>query len=61
VVRGERLRCSASGDLVHHGGFDFEIAATVEELADGAEDCGALHKDFANIGSLGFGGVQCGL
>ena len=38
MVCGEGLRGCASGDLMHHGGFYFEVAAAVEEFSDGAED-----------------------
>ncbi len=55
VMRGEGLRGCASGDLVHHRGFDFEVAAAVEEFADGAEDGGAFDEDLADVGGFGFG------
>ena len=49
VVGGEGAGGGAAGDGVHHGGFDFEVAAVVEEVADGAEDGGALDEDFADV------------
>ena len=49
VVGGEGAGGGAAGDGVQHGGFDFEVAAGVEELADGAEDGGALDEDFADV------------
>ena len=38
VVGGEGARGGSAGDGVEHGGFDFEVAVGVEEVADGAED-----------------------
>ncbi len=35
---------------MEHGGFDFEVAAVVEEAADGAEDGGALDEGLADVG-----------
>ncbi len=58
VVRGEGLSGCAARDLVHHGGFDFEVAASIEEGADGAEDGGALDEDLADVGSFRFGGSR---
>ncbi len=55
VVRGEGLRGGASRDLVHHRGFDFEVAAGVEEFSDGAQDGGAFDEDLADVWSFGFG------
>ena len=55
VVRGEGLRGCTSRDLMHHGGFYFEVAAAVEESADGAEDGSSLDEDFADVWGFGFG------
>ncbi len=49
VVGGEGARGGSAGDGVEHGGFDFEVAARVEEVADGAEDGGALDEDVADV------------
>ncbi len=66
VVVGLEGACGgSSGDGVHHGGFDFEVAAGVEEGADGAEDGGAFDEDFADVdggfgigvGDVAFGGL----
>ena len=56
VVGGEGAGGGSSGDLLHHGGFDFEVAAAVEEGADGAEDGGSLDEDLADVAGLGLGG-----
>ena len=45
----EGARRCAAGDLLHHGRFDFEIAARVEELAHGLEHFGPLDEDFAGV------------
>src|SRR5579871_5381056 len=55
VVGGEGAGCGSSGDLLHHGGFDFEVTSAVEEGADGAEDGGSLDEDFANVAGFGLG------
>src|SRR6185437_9608935 len=52
VVRAERTRGGAAGDGVHHRRFDFEVAAAVEEAADGAQDGGALDEDVADVAWL---------
>jgi len=49
MVRSEWLSGGASSDLVHHGSFDFEVAATIEKLADGAEDGSAFDEDFTDV------------
>ena len=49
VVGGEGPRRRAAGDLLHHRRFDFEIAATVKELAQGLESLSALDEDFAGV------------
>ena len=58
VVGLEGARGGSSGDGVEHGGFDFEVAALVEEAADGAEDGGAFDEDFSGRRGIrgGFGG-----
>ncbi len=48
-MRGEGAGCGSAGDLLHHRGFDFEVAASVEEGADGAEDGGTLDEDLADV------------
>ena len=53
VVGLEGARCGAAGDGVEHGGFDFEVAARVEEVADRAEDVGALDEGLADVGGCG--------
>ena len=54
MVRGEGARGGSAGNLLHHGGFDFEVAAVVEKVADGAEDGCALDEDLADVaGSSG--------
>jgi len=50
VVRGEGLSRGSAGDLVHHRSFYFEVAALVEEGADGAKDGGALDENLADVG-----------
>ena len=47
---GEGRAAGSAGDGVEHGGFDFEVAAGVEEVADGAEDVGALDEDSRTSG-----------
>ena len=47
VMRLEGPGRGAAGNLLHHGGFDFEVAAVVKELAEGAKDAGALDEDLA--------------
>ena len=59
MVGAEGAGCGASGDGVHHGGFYFEVAAGVEEGAEGAEDGGSLDEDFANVGGFRFRGFRC--
>ncbi len=62
VMRGEGAGCGSSGDLLHHRGFDFEVATVVEEGADGAEDCGALDEDLADVAwGFVFGGLRWSL
>ncbi len=57
VVGGEGARGGSASDLLHHRGFDFEVAARVEELAQGAEDGGSLDEDLADVaGGVCFGG-----
>jgi hypothetical protein len=60
VVGEEGAGGGSAGYGVHHGGFDFEVAAGVEEGAEGAEDGGSLDEDFADVegvsGGIGWGG-----
>ena len=52
VTNGRRHR--AAGDGLHHGRLDFDVAAGVEEFADGAQDLGALDEDVADVNLFGF-------
>ena len=56
VVGDEGPGGGSAGDGLHHGGFDFDVAAVVEEGSDGAEDGGALDEDLADVAGLGLGG-----
>jgi len=47
VMRGEGTCRRAAGDLLHHRRLDFEIAATVEELAQGFQSFCPLDEDLA--------------
>ncbi len=47
VLKGRAAAPPAIG--LHHRGFDFEIAAVVEEVAHGAEHLGALDEDVAAV------------
>ncbi len=49
VMRFERPRRRAPGDLLHHRRFHFEVAALVKELAQSPQHLGALDEDFAGI------------
>ncbi len=66
VVGEEGAGGGSAGYGVHHGGFDFEVAAGVEEGAEGAEDGGSLDEDFADVEGVGgwrrrsFGCAPCG-
>ena len=54
VMGDERTRHRAAGDGLHHGRLDFDVAAGVEEFADGAQDLGALDEDVADVNLFGF-------
>src|SRR6185437_5867272 len=58
VMGAEGLGGGASGDGVHHRGFDFEVASVVEEGAQGTENGSALDEDLADVAGLGFGGLR---
>ncbi len=49
----------ATGDGLHHGGLDFDVAARVEEFADGAQHLSALDEDVADVNLLGFLRLGC--
>ena len=49
VMRDERPGDGAAGDGLHHGGFNFDVAARVEEGADGFHDLAALDEDVAHL------------
>ena len=61
VVRGEGLRGCASGDLVHHRGFDFEVAAMRRRRLRMARRMAArLTKTSRTFGVSGSAGSGCG-
>ncbi len=49
VVRDERPRQSAAVERLEHGRLDLDEAAPVEELADRADDAGALDEHLAGL------------
>ena len=49
VVRGERSRCSAAGDRVHHRRLDLEITPRDEKLADRLHDLRPPDEHFARL------------
>ena len=57
VVGLERPSGGTAGDGVHHGGFNFEVAALIEEAANRAQDGGAFDEDLADVadGFFGYG------
>src|SRR6185437_14085692 len=48
VVSNKRTRCGASENRMHHRGLYFQIAASIEEFADVANDRSTLKKDMAH-------------
>ena len=50
VVRGEGPGHRAASDGLHHGRLDFEIAAFIEEAANGSKHLRALDEDCSHIG-----------
>ncbi len=49
-MRGEGTCGGSAGDGVHHRRLDFEVAARVEEGAEGTQDGGPFHEDFTDVG-----------
>ncbi len=49
MVGGEGLGCGAAGYRVQHRGFHLDVAAGVEEFAEGAQDLGSLDEHRSDV------------